>query len=349
METQKRDKRKVLLVLPLLVTPLLALGLYAMGGGKAGGDAVVAKGINASLPDAAFKSDGPTDKMGFYALGKDTGNTADKDRLSSQLSFDGKAGLDKTAEIDAKLASLNKEINSSSASPSNGKTSVLTQAPNKNDGSNSMKSDIDRLELLMRSMKEDKQVDPEMVQMDSMLEKIMDIQNPARVQDKVSDKISGAGEVDREFLAVPAQLADNMKAVQGSTVRLLLLDPVVLKDVVVPKGHSVFGLCRIVNQRLLLDIKTIRLGELIIPVNLTVYGMDGMPGLSAKDAVVGDVASTGAVDAVSGISVYGMEGVAGQVAVAGIDAAKSLFVRKVKVVRVKLRAGEKVLLRVNRS
>jgi len=349
METQKRDKRKVLLLLPLLVTPLLALGFYAMGGGKEDTDGKhVASGINTSLPDASFKKDEPVDKMGFYEKeAKDTSDVGGGDRLAGGLGFNGKAGSDKTAEIDAKLALLHKEINSPAPVSGNGKSSAYTSAPNKADGT-SMKADVDRLEVLMNSMKADKGTDPEMEQMDGLLEKIMDIQNPARAQGKVAEKIYGNA-VEKEFLAVPAELADNLKAVQGSTIRLVLLDSVVLKNVVVPKGHSVFGLCRIVNQRLLLDIKNIRLGELIIPVNLTVYGMDGMPGLSARDAIVGDVASAGAVDAVSGISVYGMDGVAGQVAGAGIDAAKSLFSRKVKVVRVKLRAGEKVLLRVNKS
>jgi len=73
-----------------------------------------------------------------------------------------------------------------------------------------------------------------------------------------------------------------------------------------------------------------------------------MPGLWAPDAVFGDVASAGAVDALGGISVYGMDGISAQVAGAGIDAAKSLFSRKVRVVRVKLKSGEKVLLRNNR-
>ncbi len=346
METQKRDKRKVWLLVPLLVTPLLALGFYAMGGGNAGKDPVVAKGINASLPDAAFKADGPTDKMGFYEKGaKDTASVAGSEKLAGNIGFVGKAGEDKTAAIDAKLAALQKEISAPDVSPGS-KTPASPQASKQKDVS--MKSDVDRLEMLMKSMKEDKQADPEMDQMNLMLEKILDIQNPARAQGKVAEKIYGGG-VEREFTAVPAELADNLKVVQGSTIRLVLLDSVVLKNVVIPKGHSVFGLCRIVNQRLLLDIKNIRLGELIIPVNLTVYGMDGMPGLAARDAVVGDVASSGAVDAVSGISVYGMEGVAGQVAGAGIDAAKSLFSRKVRVVRVKLRAGEKVLLRVNKN
>jgi len=270
------------------------------------------------------------------------------EKLAGGLGFAGRAASDKTAEIDAKLALLHKEINSPSPVSGSGKSSAYSQASTKTDAGSSMKSDVDRLEMLMKSMKADKGGDPEMEQMNGLLEKIMDIQNPGRAQGKLADKIYGNG-VEKEFSAVPAELADGGKVVQGSTIRLRLLDSVVLKNLVIPSGHYVFGLCRILNQRLLLDIKHIRLGELIIPVNMTVYGMDGMPGLAAKDAVVGDVASAGAVDAVSGISVYGMEGVAGQVAGAGIDAAKSLFFRKVRVVRVKLKAGEKVLLRINKS
>ena len=68
METiNKKDKRKQLLIIPLLIIPFLALGFYAMGGGK-GRDADLQKGhreINADLPDAAFKKEEPTDKMGF--------------------------------------------------------------------------------------------------------------------------------------------------------------------------------------------------------------------------------------------------------------------------------------------
>jgi len=347
METQKRDRRKVLLLLPLLVTPLLALGFYAMGGGKVGSDGAVASGINATLPDASFKKEQPLDKMGFYAKGgADSSFAAGSDKLAAGLGFKANAADQKTAEIDAKLAALNREINSPAVSSSSGKTSGSSVAPTRSDAG-SMKSDVDRLELLMRSMKADRGSDPEMEQMDGLLEKIIDIQNPDRAQQKVIGKIYGEGMV-KEFLAVPAEIADGGKVLQGSTIRLRLLDSVALKNVVVPKGHEVFGLCRLVNQRLLLDIKSIRLKEMIIPVELTMYGMDGIPGLAARDAVLGDVASGGAVDAVGGISVYGLDGIGGQVAGAGIDAAKSLFSRKVRVVRVKLRAGEKVLLRNNR-
>lgn len=345
METKTRDKRKILLVLPMLVMPFLALAFYAAGGARGSADVGVPKGINTALPDANFKTEEPVDKMGFYARGQKDTSSSEILALSGNMGFGSQVEDEKTAEINAKLAQLNKEINSPTVDVGGAKSSASNQASKNNVGN--ISGDVDRLELLMKSMKSDKGSDPEMEQMNAMLEKLLDIQNPARAQQKVVAKIYGDG-VEKEFLAVPAEISDGGKVVQGSTIRLRLLDSVVLKNVVVPKGHFVYGLCRLVNQRLLLDIKSIRLKELIIPVELTLYGMDGMPGLEAKDAIFGDVASGGAVDAVGGISVYGLDGIGGQLAGAGIDAAKSLFSRKVKVVRVKLRAGEKVLLRNNR-
>ena len=347
METGTRDSRKLLLVLPLLVVPFLALAFYASGGGRGSRDAVVAsKGINTALPGADFKTEEPLDKMGFYARGqKDTAGSIGIAGMAEKMGFGAGAADEKTAEINAKLAALNREINSPPADMGESRSSASSPAP-KNNGEN-ISVDVDRLEMLMQSMKADKGADPEMEQMNAMLEKLLDIQNPARAQQKLVSKIYGDG-ADREFSAVPAEISEGGKVVQGSTIGLRLLDSVLLKNVVIPKGHLVFGLCRLVNQRLLLDIKSIRLGELIIPVELTMYGLDGMPGLAAPDAVFGEVASAGAVDAVSGISVYGMDGISAQVAGAGIDAARSLFSKKVRVVRAKLKAGERVLLRNNR-
>ena len=347
METRTNKGRKILLFMPMLILPFLALAFYAAGGGRANAEVVSPTvGINTALPDANFKTEEPVDKMGFYAKGaKDTINSDGAIDIAQKMGFNGALEDQKTAEINAKLAQLNKEINSA-PDVGVGRSPATSQAPRSNDDGN-ISGDVDRLEMLMKSMKADKGTDPEMEQMNAMLEKLLDIQNPARAQQKVVSKIYGDG-AEVEFLAVPAEIADGGKVVQGSTVRLRLLDSVVLQNVSLPKGHYVFGLCRLVNQRLLLDIKSIRFGELIIPVELTLYGLDGMPGLEARDAVFGDAASAGAVDAVSGVSVYGMDGIGGQMAGAGIDAAKSLFSRKVKVVRVKLKEGQKVLLRNNR-
>jgi len=345
METQKRDKRKVLLFIPLLVMPFLALAFYAMGGGSGDSSTQVQQpnGINTALPDAKFKKEEPADKMGIYALGKkDTSGSSQIDRVADRIGFNGYVEDKKTEEINAKLEALNREINA----PVAASAQKNIPAPSNLSHSAPIKEDVDRLEMLMKSMKEDKAKDPEMEQMDAMLQKILEIQNPGRAQEKAT--LSRDTLREREFIAVPAELVEGSKVVNGSTIKLRLLDSVVLKNITIPKGHFVFGLCKITNQRLLLDIKNIRLGNSIIPVDLSMYGLDGMAGISAPEAIVKESLSGGAIDAVGGMSVYGIEGIGGQVADAGIEAAKSLFSRKVKVVKVKLNAGERVLLKINR-
>ncbi|TKC04343.1 conjugative transposon protein TraM [Pedobacter frigoris] len=346
METIKktRDKRKILLVLPLMLLPFMALAFYAMGGGR--GEIIdtklASKGINTALPDANFKAEEPVDKMGFYAkAGKDTSAENGVSGIAGKLGFG--AEDQKTSEINAKLEALNREINSPVAPTVEAKAKV-----NSGSGSASISADVDRLEQMMKSMQEGKQKDPEMEQMNSVLEKILDIQNPIRAQQKVLGRIYSGQDLEK-FSAITAVIDGNQKVVQGASVKLRLTDSVLLSGIIIPKGHLLFGLCKITNQRLLLDIKNVRLGSQIIPVDLSVYSLDGMPGIDAPDAVFRDAAGMGAADGISGVSVYGLEGVGGELAGAGIDAAKSLLSRKVRIVKVKLKAGFPVLLRVNRQ
>lgn len=346
METIKktRDRRKILLVLPLMLLPFMALAFYALGGGSGQvvDPSLASKGINTALPDANFKVEEPADKMGFYAkAGKDTSASNGVSGIAEKLGF--VAEDEKTLEINAKLEALNKEINSPAIPVVEAKAKVNSSA-----GEASISADVDRLEQMMKSMTEGKQKDPEMEQMNSVLEKILDIQNPVRAQQKVLGRIY-AGQDLEKFSAINAVIDGNQKVVQGASVKLRLTDSVLLSGVMIPKGHQLFGLCRITNQRLLLDIKNVRLGSQIIPVDLSVYSMDGMPGIDAPDAVFRDAAGMGAADGISGVSVYGMEGIGGELAGAGIDAAKGLLSRKVRVVKVKLKGDMQVLLRVNKE
>ncbi|MFC4213372.1 conjugative transposon protein TraM [Pedobacter lithocola] len=347
METNKktRDKREILLVVPLMFMPFMALAFYAMGGGSGVkiNAALASKGINTTLPDASFKADEPVDKMGFYAkAGKDTSIDTNGTSIADKLGNLGDADL-KTMEINSKLAALNREINAPVVGAPETKVKRGLEA-----GASTMKSDVDRLELLMKSMQDEKQRDPEMDQMNNVLDKILDIQNPARAQQKVLGKIY-SGQHSEKFSAITALVDGSQNVVQGGSVKLKLTDSILLSGIVIPKGHLLFGLCRIVNQRLLLDIKNIRLGNQIIPVDLSVYSLDGMPGIDAPDAVFRDVAGSGAEDAIGGVQIYGLDGIGGQVAGAGIDAARSLLSKKVRVVKVRLKGDFPVLLRVNKE
>ncbi|MET3115389.1 hypothetical protein AAKU52_003138 [Pedobacter sp. CG_S7] len=347
METKKTDKRKILLVLPVLIVPFMALAFYAMGGGK--GNAIhqqtAQKGINTELPDAAFKKDEPTDKMGFYQQ-SDRDSSANKNSkglagVAERLGFNSSEEDPQTTAINEKLEALNKEI-SRPEEPARSQTSAAG-----NTSSSSIKNDVDRLEALMRTMQSGKDEDPEMAQLSGMMDKIISIQNPELIQQRLKTQQSSSP--DSLFRAIPATIVDNQKAVQGATIKLQLQDSVRLNGLLIPKGHLLFGVCRITNQRLLLDIKNIRMGTSIIPVDLTVYSLDGMAGIYAPEAMLADAVSGGADDAIRSMQFLSMDQSIGvQAAGAGIDAAKGLFSKKVKKIKVKLEAGSSILLRNNK-
>lgn len=347
METMKKDKRKILLVLPLLVLPFLAFAFYAMGGGKGTVDSdhrIVRKGINTDLPDASFKKDGPTDKLDFYRQAdRDRESNADNgiQSVADRLGFNVQEEDPQTEAIHRKLEELNKEISKPAETNSPELvTANITEA-------SGMKSDVDRLEALMKSMQESKGEDPEMVQLNRMLQSILDIQHPDRVQQRMvqTQPVSD----DSLFKAIPAIIVDKQKAVQGATIKIRIQDSIRINGMTVPKGHDLFGICRITNQRLLLDIKNIRLGTSIIPVDLSVYSLDGMAGINAPEAMLAGAAGNGADDAVRGMRFMDFDqSIGAQAAGAGIDAAKTLFSKKIKRIKVKLDAGTAILLRNNK-
>jgi hypothetical protein len=116
----------------------------------------------------------------------------------------------------------------------------------------------------------------------------------------------------------------------------------------VPAGQELFGLCQVSNQRLILRIGSIRLGNAILPVDLSVYDMDAMEGIRAPEALTEEALRSGAGNAVQGVQLLGADPSLGtQLAGAGVEAAKGLFSRKVRHIRVKLKDGYPLLLRNN--
>lgn len=347
---EKVNQKKLLMIAPIFVLLVCAGVFYALGGGsKNAGAPVIAGGINRSLPDADFKKAQPTDKMGIYELaGRDSlaVRSIGSSPVLSGLRFTGTVEeRDQTQEINAKLEALNREI----SRPESAGLKVYTNE--RNEGATrsahpGMKSDVDRLEALMRTMQESKGGDPEVTQLNGMLDKILSIQNPELVQQRLKSNVKM--EIDSQFKAVPAVIVQKQKVGQGASVKIKLLDTLRISGVSIPKGHELFALTRLANHRLLLDVSNIRLGTSIVPVNLSVYSMDGMAGIDAPEAELSNAARGGVNDAFQGMQFLSMDQSIGvQAAGAGIDAAKNLFSRKVRKIKVPLQGGMKVLLRNN--
>jgi conjugative transposon TraM protein len=184
--------------------------------------------------------------------------------------------------------------------------------------------------------------------MNSLLEKILDIQHPDRVKAKSTlDSVA----VSSKFKAIPAIIDGKQKITEGSVVRIKLLDTVTLSGQLIPKGQLIYGKGLLYNQRLTMNLKIIRIGHVILPVDLTVYDMnDGLEGINVPEAITGDAMKEGAASGVQGMEFMSLDpSITTQLAGAGLNTAKGLFSKKVKRIKAKLKDGHPLLLRINKS
>lgn len=375
MRSMKERKKLMLLVLPVLLLPLLALAFFALGGGKGEGSnqaGIAAKGLNAELPDASFKKEKKEDKFSLYeqaqrdsgkhfgaggafaALGWDTAAYRKagglvKGRTGGGSSSVRSGGLgyssakENELKIKEKLAEIDKQIHA----PPVPVSAPVTVPPGIRNNSSVL--ELARLDKMLKQQQEKPAPDPELERLNGMLDKIVQIQNPGSGKGVVLVSAKPAMK-DSAFKAVPAVVEGNQKVVQGGMVKLRLTDSLVLGGLCFPKGQLLFGSCTITNQRLLLDIRNIRLGTAIVPVSLTVFSLDGMQGIDAPEAELVEAAGQGTTNALDNMEFLGMDQrLATQAATAGISAAKGLIGRKVRRVKVRLHGGYPVLLRNNQG
>lgn len=343
----------MLLVMPVFVVLFSALGFYALGGGSGEQSAQAAarnQGINTALPGAKLQKDGATDKLSLYeksqrdsAAGKSHPAAGAFEALGWDTAKYNKPTNSAEAnevKIKERLAAINQQI---SQPPQPVKQVTATT-------NDSQSEQLKQLEKLLKEKKaETSAPDPQMTQLSSMLDKIKEIQNPGLAQDKWK-AIAVKQKPDSTFRAIPATIDGNQKVAPGGVVKLLLADTVRINGMLLQKGQTLFGACSVTNQRLLLDIKNIRLGTSIIPVNLTVFSQDGMAGIAAPEAELGEAAGQGTAGALESMQfLSGDYSLGTQAATAGISAAKNLLGKKVRKIRIKLHGGQTVLLRINKS
>ena len=208
--------------------------------------------------------------------------------------------------------------------------------------------------------------DPEMKQLNAVLEKIMDIQNPGLAKERLKltsaknkGQVFAVQHADKSVVnqntlesvagnAVNAVIHQDQDIVSGSIVKLRLSDSIYVAGRLIPKNEFVYGIAAVEGERLKIDIATLRYRNAILPVALSAYDLDGLEGLYIPGAITRDAIKSGTEEAIQSLQVLSMDpSVSAQVAGAGIQAAKGLFSKKAKQVRVKVKAGYKLLLRDN--
>lgn len=413
---KEQKKRKMLFILPFLILPFLTMLFWSLGGGKSDltNNIVEQKrGFNAVLPNPKLKEDSALNKMSYYdqaaedsikfneQIKKDPNYSADfsvKDSLlignvlgeHSAPYRKGKNGLNSNSFLDdnevkmyQKLKALQKAITQPSKSIDNDQDMrEFEHGSSDGDLSDEMKN----LEQMMSAMNASQEVDPELKQLGGMLENILDIQHPERINEKLressrkrkgkvfsmskkvedhvitslhsSNKIQFVDSKSNSFYsldenyaedevqnAVEAVFHETQSIVNGSIVKLRLTSDVYINGILIPKNSFIFGIASLKGERLEVKISNIQFKNSIFPVELTVYDMDGLDGIYIPGAIGRDVAKASADRSLQSIDIAGLDNSWGaQAAGLGVEAAKNLLSKKVKLIKVVVKAGYRILL-----
>lgn len=107
-----------------------------------------------------------------------------------------------------------------------------------------------------------------------------DVQEVVKKVKVTSDYFNTICENDKEQNLIKAIIDENIKAVDGSRVRLRLLDEIEINEVIVPKGAYIYAIMSgFGSQRVKGNVKSIMVDDNIIKVNLSLYDTDGLEGL----------------------------------------------------------------------
>ena len=233
------------MALPMLVLPFITMIFWALGGGP--GTPVQAhaptSGLNMELPGAHFKKEDELwDKFKLYEQAKRDSaryeearrndpyyvTTTIQVKATDTLQPDSKLNTslgskDKYAPIEEseqmihrKLELLTRQLNE----PEPVQTPAETQSQVQQTvsvGSDPVSPDVARLEKMMQVMSGPEVNDPEMHQIEGMLEKILDIQHPERVREKI--KAQSLDNSGRVFPVTAASPEDNISLVEGQAAR----------------------------------------------------------------------------------------------------------------------------------
>ncbi|WP_276374275.1 conjugative transposon protein TraM [Chryseolinea sp. H1M3-3] len=146
--------------------------------------------------------------------------------------------------------------------------------------------------------------------------------------------------------AIQAVVYNTQTLIAGSVAKLVLQQDVRINGVIIPANQFVFGTCALNGERLTINVNSIRHGNSIYPVSLSVFDMDGLEGIYVPGAIARDAAKQTSDQTLQGLELTTLDPSLGvQAASAGIEAAKGFLSKKSKMIRVTVKAGHRVLLK----
>ena len=240
---------------------------------------------------------------------------------------------------------------------------------------------VDRLERMIAALQShDTTTSPQLQQVNQALDKILAIQHPSKssgVADTTrpipaivsaqstpasvdfpgqasSSETNGffsanddADSVAMSAAPLMAVVHSTQTIVSGSIIKLRLLQDMYVSGQRIPANSFIYGPATVTGERIAIQLSNVSYGEKIYPIALKVFdAADGLEGIFVPGMITRDVVKENMSQGVSGITLGTLDPSLGaQAASAGIETARNLLSRKIRLVKATLKEGHLVILR----
>ena len=149
---------------------------------------------------------------------------------------------------------------------------------------------------------------------------------------------------------IAACIHQDQTLIDGQSVKLRLLEPMQAGNIIVPKNTVLSGAAKVQGERLDITVSSIEHAGNIIPVELAVFDTDGQKGLSVPSSMEQEAFNEAMANIGSGLgtSISFTQNAGQQVAMdvtrGLMQGASGYLAKKFRTVKVKLKAGYKVML-----
>ena len=149
---------------------------------------------------------------------------------------------------------------------------------------------------------------------------------------------------------IAACIHQDQTLIDGQSVKLRLLEPMQAGNIIVPKNTVLSGAAKVQGERLDITVSSIEYAGNIIPVELAVFDTDGQKGLSVPSSMEQEAFNEAMANIGSGLgtSISFTHNAGQQVAMdvtrGLMQGASGYLAKKFRTVKVKLKAGYKVML-----
>lgn len=393
-------QRKLMTALPVLVLPFVTMLFWALDGGKQShaDTSPIQKGLNTEVPGAKLENTPKWDKLSLYEQAqRDSLKKAEAERTDPYFrlrTITEIAGRDSIGFINHSLGKKEPDLirTEKEATEKINAIKALMGAPDPkiqkphstnitHEGLPQADESIDRLEEMMLLMQETGGSDPELHQIEGVLEKILDVQHPERIEEKLREQSTlsptrvfnvskatsilegkffgrtdslprigtfyGGTPIDttRNNLINAVTVSDQTLS-DKSIIKLRLEEEIFVSGQMIPKGSYLFGICKVESERISIRIASLFFNNSLYPVDLAAFDMDGLQGLYVPGTVGNDAVKQGSNQALQDLQIMSMDpSIGAQAANAGIQTAKSLIGKRTRITRVLVKSGYRVLLK----